>query len=286
MTDPTPHTTAGDGEPGNHTSFTLIASISFVVLLLVIGVIVLATGGQDDDSETAGPPATSTVAPTTAPSTATGFGTPAVDMFGRRVDIPNNPAGQPLDQSAPQRKPGDPDWLTAAPAGTRDKGGWQRVAGAAVPFSTSDGPTRIRDGVPTGYAHTPQGAALAAAYVLWETSARPGDRVLRERMVVMSDSELAEFDRLKAQGRLPENQPESVTRYMVAPDAFKVVSWADDLCVLELATRAQPDGNGVSRWVSNQLPMVWDGTGWRLRLPADQRLRQETVHTLAGWTPW
>ena len=40
---------------------------------------------------------------------------------------------------------------------------WQRVYGATIPFSTSDGPTAISaDGVPSGFSHTPQGVVLAA----------------------------------------------------------------------------------------------------------------------------
>lgn len=283
MTEPTPD---DNDRTTSRASFTLIGSSAFVVLVLVIGGIVLVTGGSDDEPDATAPRPSAPAAPPSASSSATGFATPTVDQFGRRVDIPNNPAGQPLEQSVPSRTPTDPQWLTAAPAGTRDKGGWQRVSGASVPFSTSDGPTRIEDGVPTGYAHTPQGAALAAAYVMWETSARPADRVLRERMVVMSPDELDQFDRLNADGRLPDRPPEQVTRHMVAPDAFRIVSWDEDLCVLNLATRAEPDANGVERWVSNQLAMIWDGTGWRLRLSEDQQLRQETVQTLVGWSRW
>ncbi|ATL72545.1 hypothetical protein CRH09_39950 (plasmid) [Nocardia terpenica] len=266
----------------------LIAAVVFVAVLIAAGTIVLVTrGGDDHGAKPTAPPTPSSAPP--GPGTATGFGIPETDPFGRRIDMPNNAYGQPLEQTAPHREPGDPEWLTAAPAGTRGpgaKGGWQRVYGAVVPFSASDGPTRIQDGVPTGYAHTPQGAALAAAFLMWETAARPADRPLRERMVVMSANDLAEFDRLKAAGKLPDRRPDSETRYMLAPDAFRIRSWADDLCVVELATRTEPDKTGTPRWLGNQLAMVWDGSGWRMRLAADQKLPQEALASLAGWTPW
>ncbi|MGW4354636.1 hypothetical protein ACWELJ_21405 [Nocardia sp. NPDC004582] len=265
-------------------SWVLIASVVFVVLLVVVGTVVLLTrGGSDSDSATTTSPSAT---PTGIATGATGFGTPEVDSFGRRVDMPNNPNGQPLDQLPAARKPSDPDWLTTAPAGTRDKGGWQRVYGVVVPFSTSDGPTRISDGVPGGYSHTPQGAALAASFVMWESLARPADRRLHEQMVVMTPAELAEFDRLKAAGKVPDRLADAATRYMLAPDAFRIVSWADDLCVLTLATKAEPDKNRTPRWTSSQLAMVWDGAAWKLRLPVDRKVPQETIYSLGGWTQW
>ncbi|MFI7524480.1 hypothetical protein [Nocardia salmonicida] len=274
---------APDSESSDRPTTALAAAAIFLILVVVAGLAVAFTRNSDDDTTTAPTTTTSTAPPAAA---ATGFATPQVDTFGRRVDVPNNSAGQPLGQTVAQRKPTDPDWKTAAPAGTRDKGGWQRVTGAVVPFSTSDGPTRIDNGVPVGYAHTPQGAALAAAYVMWETGARPGDRALRERMVVMTAAQLAEFDRLKAAGKVPDQQPESVTRYMVAADAFRVEQFSDDLCVVSLATRSEPDKNNADRWISSQIAMVWDGSNWRMQLAADSRLPQQTVFSLAGWTAW
>jgi hypothetical protein len=265
----------------------LIAALVFVVLLITAGAVVLITRHHDTNTRpTAGP--TPSAVPSSGPGTATGFALPLTDPFGRRIDVPNNRYGQVLDQTAPQHKPTDPDWLTAAPAGTHgaDAHGWQQVYGATVPFSTSDGPTGLSAGAPTGYAHTPQGAALAAAYVMWETTARPADRALRERMVVMSAQDFAQFDQLEAAGKLPERAPDSVTAYMFAPDAFRIISWAPDLCVLDLATRADPDSTGTPGWLSSQLAMVWDGSGWRMRLPATRALPQESLYSLTGWTPW
>ncbi|MFF0494334.1 hypothetical protein ACFYTQ_35400 [Nocardia sp. NPDC004068] len=273
---------------GGARSAGVIAAIVFVVLLIVMGTVVLVTRGGDGGGKPTTQPTPSS-APSPGPGTAIGFGTPQVDLFGRRIDVPNNRYGQPLEQTAAQRKPTDPDLLTAAPAGTRGaeaKGGWQRVFGAVVPFSTSDGPTRIDNGVPTGYAHTPQGAALAAAFTLWEPAARPGDRTLRERMVVMTPADFARFDQLGSSGALPDQLPESKTRYMIAPDAFKVVSWAGDMCVLDLATRTDASAIGSPQWLSNQIAMVWDGSSWKMQLPADQKLPQETISSLTGWTLW
>lgn len=263
----------------------LIAASVFVGLLILVGGFVIATRDDDQDNPAATQPTPSST-PDPGASTATGFGPPEVDVFGRRVDIPNNPYGQPLNQTAAQRNPSDPDWLTAAPAGTRDRGGWQRVTGAVVPFSTSDGPTGIKDGLPTGYAHTPQGCALASVYIGYEVNARPGDRLLREHMVVTSAADMAKFDRDRAAGKIPDRAPETITRWMLAPDAYQVISWADDLCVIRFAAKNEPDKAGTPRWYAVQAAMVWDGSGWKLQPPRGGQPPQETVYSLAGWTQW
>lgn len=209
-----------------------------------------------------------------------------MDDFGRRVDIPKNGVGQALPQTSGHRTPADGDWLTAAPAGTQGKGGWQRVYGASVPFSTSDGPTRIVDGLATGWSHTPQGCALAAVYVMYQELARPDNRQLRERLMALTPAQWAAYDQAKASGKLPATAPETVTRWMVAFDAFKISGYADDLCTVRLATRARADKVGGSQWLSSEVAMVWDGTWRRRPPPGEGDLPQEKVPSLTGWTPW
>ena len=48
---------------------------------------------------------------------------------------------------------------------------WQQVDGVPMPFSTSDGPTAVDGELPTGFAQTPQGAALAAQQLSARSSA-------------------------------------------------------------------------------------------------------------------
>ncbi|MBL1080077.1 hypothetical protein JK358_37340 [Nocardia sp. 2] len=270
-------------EPDNgRGSVSLIAAIALLVLIL-IGSLVAWLTTRDSGENTATAPSTSVTAPNTA--TPQGFAAPDVDAFGRRVDIPNNPAGQPLAQTRAPLTATDPGWLTAAPV-LPETGGWQRVYGASVPFSTSDGPTAIVDGIPTGYSHTPQGAALAAVYVTWQSYARPGDWPLRERMQVMTEQDRDTFFRLDAAGKIPDFAAESATKWLVAPDAFRIDSWSatGDLCVLRLATKASAV-NGAPRWLASQVVMVWDGQ-WRLQLAADQELPKSEIDSLSGWSTW
>lgn len=276
-------------EPGKRGQGSLIVSLALVGLLVIGGAVAWIVHDRGDDTPGAAGPQVSTSATLPAPTPGvTGFAAPTVDDFGRRVDIPNNPAGQPLSTTTSPLSATDPQWLSAAPAGTTGPGGWQKIYGAVVPFSTSDGPTRIDgNGLAAGWAHTPQGAALAAAYIWYMELARPRDRVLREQLMVMTPEQLADYDRALTDGRITASAvPESVSRWMVAAEAFKIVSWNSDLCILRLATKAAPDSLGATSWMSSEIAMVWDGDSWRRRLPPSTLLPQERIHTLAGWIRW
>lgn len=259
-------------------SFGVIASGAVVVLIVVVGLFVYfsrddATSGGNGVTPAAG-------------AAGEGFGTPEVDILGRRVDVPNNSAGQPLPQDPTrQRKPTDLDWLTAAPEGTTAPQGWQRVYGASVPFSTSDGPTHIEDSLAVGYSHTPQGAVLAAAQITYRLNARPADRDLYVRQVRVSAQQIAAYDKALSQDKLPEQQPEKVTRYFVASDAFKVENYADDLAIIQLAARG-PVVDGKQLWAALRLVMVWDAGDWRLKPATSNNTQTEYIESLNGWTKW
>jgi hypothetical protein len=209
------------------------------------------------------------------------FEAPAADIFGRRVDIPKVPSGQSLPQDASQqKKASDPDWLTAAPAGTQGLGGWQRVYGVSVPFSTSDGPSRMEDGLALGYSRTPQGAALAMMQIYYRTFARPADDKIRDRQMVLTPEDKVTVAQRKAEGKLPEQLPESATKYIVATDAFRILSFSPDAALVGVAGRGP-----ASTWLAQQAQMVWVNGDWRLKGDAANR-KQETITSLGGWTRW
>ncbi|NKY51150.1 hypothetical protein [Nocardia vermiculata] len=273
-----------DGE--RSISFGVIVSAAVIALIVIVGVFVYV--GRDTSSSSAPGDGKAGSAPSpVAGSGATGFAAPDVDLFGRRVDVPNNPAGQPLPQDPSQRHTSsDDDWLTAAPAGTTEQRGWQRVFGASVPFSTSDGPTRIDDnGLAVGYSHTPQGAAVAAAQITYRLNARPGDRELYVRQVRVSAQQIAAYDKARSDGKLPEQQPEQITRYLVAPDAFQIENYADDMAIVRLAARG-PVNDGKQVWAAIRLVMVWQNGDWRLKPTESRSAQSEYVDTLQGWTRW
>ncbi|MFE9576437.1 hypothetical protein ACFYO1_08655 [Nocardia sp. NPDC006044] len=259
-------------------SFGAVASAAVLALIVIVGIVVYIS--RDDSGPAAGGPAPAESAG------GTGFAAPEVDILGRRVDVPNNAAGQSLPQDPTrQRKPSDSDWLTAAPEGTTATHGWQRVYGASVPFSTSDGPTRIEDGLAVGYSHTPQGAVLAAAQITYRLNARPADRDLYVTQVRVSAQQIAAYDKALGNNKLPAQQPERVTKYFVASDAFKVDDYADDLAIVRLASRG-PVVDGKQLWAAIRLVMVWDAGDWRLKPSTSNTAQTEYVESLGGWTKW
>lgn len=138
------------------------AGAGFAVLFLVAGLVIsLVILVRDDDA-----PLVQLDAPANAPAATPDPSAgqfepdPVFDPLGRVSYVPRDPAGAVLDQVTPSgSRP-----VTAPPAGVI----LERVHGnMTLPFSTSDGPTAIDDsGVATGFARTPQGAALAASHYL------------------------------------------------------------------------------------------------------------------------
>ncbi|MEV6071819.1 hypothetical protein AB0L82_35220 [Nocardia sp. NPDC052001] len=279
MSTPAPQKNSG------RSSLTLIVSASVLALILV-GTLTIWLTHRDSDTASTPNPSPGTSAPAAGEPAPTGFAAPDADPFGRRVDIPNNRYGQPLTQTRGPLAVGDSNWLTAAPL-LPAQGGWQRVFGVSVPFSASDGPTALVDNIPVGYSHTPQGAALAAMYATWQSYARPGDWPLRERMQVMTEADRTRFDQLKAEGKIPDLAPATATKWLLAPDAFRIESWSPtgDLCVLQIATKKETDTKGAPQWLAGRLVMVWDGT-WRLHLPEDGSIPKTAINSLSGWTTW
>lgn len=278
-------TTATDAN--QRTNLPTIAAATLLVAIMIAGSIAFAINHTTNGHQPANSPSTATSAAAPVPSgasTGEGFDVPETDLFGRRIDIPHNPDGVLRAQTIAPKHAGDPDWMSAAPAGLREQGGWQRVHGAVVPFSTSDGPTRIHDGVADGYAHTPQGAALAAVMSLYQVAARPGDRAVSAARLVLSPAVQATLDSGINSGRLPHQQPEVLTRTLIAYDAFRIDTFADDLAVVRLAVRGEQSTRGRS-WVTARIPMVWYQGDWRLRGNGNQ-LPTETIYDLAGWTQW
>lgn len=258
---------------------------SAVLLIAALAAILFDRAtGSDDNGAAAATNNTAEASGRTA-ADEMGFATPTVDVFGRRVDVPGNPAGQTLPQTAASIVAGSPDWLTGPPAGTKAKGGWQRVHGSVIPFSTSDGPSRVTDGVASAWAHTPRGAALAAVAVTWQLSSRPGDPAVYDH-VLLDETGRKKRDDGIATGRLPKQMPENITRWLLAPDAYRIESYADDLAVIRIATRAEPDNNNAPTWLSSQIVMVWKDDDWRLQPPPDRRDSRKPIGNLVGWTTW
>ncbi|MBF6195212.1 hypothetical protein [Nocardia implantans] len=259
------------------------------VLAVAVASVVTVFAVRDHDAAPDQVAQTTTAATDLAGGPASGpsFAGSGKDSFGHRFDIPKDPAGQALTQSGAPRTPTDPEWLTGAPGGTNQPGGWQQVyGGPVVPFSTTDGPARIDNGVPFGFAKTPQGAALAAEQIYWRTVARPTDHTLWQQVVILTPEELADRERKIAEGKVPDVLPESVKPLLYASDAFRIESYGDDFAVVRVARKTREFLHGGRSWVAMRLNVVWRDGGWRLKSSAGDAQPLETIGSIDGWTQW
>ncbi|SUA47384.1 Uncharacterised protein [Nocardia africana] len=221
----------------------------------------------------------STTIPMTAarpPLTATQAQPPTTDLFGNRLDVFGDEGRAFAQDPATRPNPSSGDYLTAAPAQMSWQRGW---GGAALPVSGSDGPAVIDHGIASGFADTPQGAALAACDALARTLAAPEglwQNVVRARFVGDTDAFIARVTRSRT--RTPD-----AGRYVTVPDGIRIrTGYRPDFAVVDIVTRTR-DGYASVSW-----PMTYDND-WRVRLPDDiERLWQPGVpmENLAGFRQW
>ncbi|MEV6334919.1 hypothetical protein AB0M12_09415 [Nocardia vinacea] len=280
----------GSGPAGKRSPLAMLGVGALLAVVVAVAVTVVAmrdnAAGGDQVSKTG---TSSGGVPVSASTTAgpAGFSGSDVDSFGHHFDIPNNPAGQPLSESVAPRQPADADWLSGAPGGTGQQGGWQRVySGPVIPFSTTDGPTRIDNDIPTGFTRTPQGAALAAEQIYWRTVARPTDPALWQQLVILSDQEQADRDRKIADGKIPNELPDNIRPLLFASDAFRIESYGDDFAVVRIARKTRDFLHGGRSWVAMRLNVLWRDGGWKLKSSTSDAQPLETIDSIDGWTKW
>ncbi|MBJ8342903.1 hypothetical protein JGU71_28835 [Antrihabitans sp. YC3-6] len=276
------------------------AAVIFVVFALVctaIAVIVRLSGGEDTASPSPSPqsPVTAIPNPSSAPgqrpdagsnTQPAGIGVPTTDRLGRRIDIPNWIGGWALPQTPVEHAPYLPIVAADAPAGLM----WQRVNdGVAVPFSTSDGPTTIDGLQASGFARTPQGAALAAAQIFYRLAAvdnRTAQRMFDEQTVMLPAQRQLVDDQLRQEGPGKHRTPADALSYISKTDAFRLLSYAEDFAVVEFAEQSPPTDDGKPRWGTSRHTVVWEGGDWKLKFQDNDTDQRGHTSTLGGWTPW
>ncbi|MEV2219788.1 hypothetical protein AB0E01_07910 [Nocardia vinacea] len=277
----------GSGPAQNRSPLAMLGVSAVLAVVVAVLVTVIAmrdnTVGGDQVSKTG---TSSENVPDTAASS---FGNPETDMFGRRVDVPENGTGVALEQNpALQQQPGAPTWQTAAPQPASGQGVWQRVfGGPVVRFSTSDGPARIDGKAAVGFAHTPQGAALAAEQIYWRTNANPRDRDLLLRLVEVTPQYLNDYDRLVAEGKVSDRLPDKLRPLLFASDAFRIESYTADSATIQFARKARETTDGQPTWVGMRLAVMWRDGDWKLTaVSGQQQVQIDSLPSIEGWTQW
>lgn len=237
----------------------VIAMVVVIVATSIAGVGLLIDGGDPDHRQVpvTSPPVSSPVPDndTSGPYSGTD-----VDVLGRGMRVPVDPHGHVL----PQTPKTSPAWLTqpiAAPQGLE----WQKVYGAPMPFSTSDGPTEISaDGVPSGFSRTPQGAALASLQILMRVTYGP-----REVRQAVLDSSVIGSPELK---NIVLNAP-SEAQYQTIPAAVQILEdrYSEHSASVRWmfgpfpAPEEFPTTDGTV-YHGGAIPVIWDEGRWKVKL--------------------
>lgn len=280
---------------GGYKTTTLLLS-SLLIGTIIIGAIYAAVSGSDDGAaptpafpQGTGQPSAQSAPPSVSVLPDDAFSIPTTDTHGRRVETPSNPLGQVLPQTA---KPSlsttitDPDAPLDPPKGLM----WQRVNGAPLPFSASDGPTSISSvGVPAGFSHTPQGAVLAVWQIFQRAAWGPAEQtktILRDQAVVTGQSQAVADRMIAGRSTIEQLRSQLPAGMFDVPVAVKVSNYETDYAHIEVAVpAAQNRSDGVVA-ATYALDVVWREGTWKWVVPSDGVDTGSTVLSLSGWSQW
>ncbi|WP_331461097.1 hypothetical protein [Micromonospora tarapacensis] len=197
-----------------------------VALVLVAGLLiaVLNPGGGDPDVVDGAPP---TVQPPAATST----------------------PGQAPSAAVPTTAPNDVSWELVGPL--------------AVPVSTTGGPRQTGDTTASGFAHTPEGALIAAAQIGMRSSYSLGREYWEptiERQFIPSTDRDRLLESLETTSDAPAD-PGSLSQIA----GFSYQSYTPDTAVIGLVLRAP--SAGTPRYHVLSLTLLWRDDDWRMQAP-------------------
>jgi hypothetical protein len=224
-------------------SWRTTAAAGFLGLALVGGLVVALSGG-DHDSDTTTPAAAAPADPA-----------PAGDAT---EDAPAAPAKSTLGDVT-----------------------WELVSGRAVPSSPTAGPTKINGPVHAGYAHTPDGAVLAALNIATRAGISPdGDGWLAVIRAQVEPGPGREAN-IKAGKAITDWTPPPGGYGQTA--GYRVASYTPTKAVVEEAVR-MPAGQLQLRTMT----VIWRDKDWRLVLQPDGRTGPyaAVLADLTGFTPF
>jgi hypothetical protein len=206
-----------------------------------------------------------------------GLGIPDMDRYGRRIEVPDNPEGQPLGQRRADQAPAGA--VPAKPDGLM----WQRTRYSPLPFSPQDGPSEIGQCRAAGYSHTPPGAAIASMHLGTRAALcdeEDLDRFLADQ-VVGTDEEIASIrDQNRTLAQTGTSFADAVSN-APAPDAVRIRSYAPDFAVVEWAQRDE----GGSSWTVSSIAVAWRDGDWKF--VAGRMFERFRVTALtSGWVAW
>lgn len=265
-----------------------IAVIAVVAIIAVIGVGVwLVQRNDSQEAETLTQPTEETTTPDREPTTRSTPGELSTDFLGRRVIDYGTGEGNPLTESLYDT----PDMCAGAERVRIPEGAEiQRTHEVMTLWTTSDGPSIITNGLPAGYSRTPAGAALAGANInaLLGASSDTLTSVLEDGFLWNEDQKEA-LSAATDQVAEGFSSPRQGTETIPVPEAFRIVSCAEDLVVVELAQPMNSDLQGPTEtyWTVIRLPMVWVNGQWLINSIDSNSTNRGTTQELGGdWVRW
>lgn len=205
-----------------------IAAAALVFIVIVAGTLIAVLGADDgrDNNADGTPPAS-----------------PA----------PADPAPQSPDQALPTAIP------TTAPQGVR----WELVRSLPVPVSDTAGPTQLTGTTAAGFAHTPEGALIAAAQISTRASYSLGrehwEPTLEHQFVPSPDR-----DQMLATLRTTDTSP-SDPGSLSQIAGFSYQSYTSDTAVIGLVLRVP--SAGTPRYHVLSTTLLWRDGDWRMQAP-------------------
>ncbi|UOG23680.1 hypothetical protein MTX80_22930 (plasmid) [Gordonia amicalis] len=240
-----------------------MAVVVLVVATSLAGVGLLTGGDEHSQPTVAVPPPVSQDPSESLPSEGGESGPYTgsdVDVIGRGMRIPADPNGHVLEQTSKTSSP-----RLAQPIAPPQGLNWQKVYGVPMPFSASDGPSKISaDGVPSGFSRTPQGAALATLQILMRITYGP-----REVRQAVLDSSVIGSRGLKD---IVLNAP-SDAQYQTIPAAVQILEdrYSENAASVRWmfgpfpAPEEFPTTNGTV-YHGGAVPAVWQDGQWKVKL--------------------
>lgn len=229
-------------------SWTLVAALLVVGLIVVVGVILSISGLRGDDGEGASPPTASSSSSTTS----TGADSDSV-------------CGLPGHESSGA--------LNEAPDAT-----WSLLDGFAVP-ATKAGPGEVEeDGFRYCYAHTPEGAVLAAANFMGVASVPDLHSKVVEQLIAPGPGQKA-----LRQSDPPSSSSSSAPEMRVQIAGLRLDTYSDDHASLTLLIRGSNGG-----FIAQPFDLRWAQGDWRVVVADDGTSKTEprSVPDDAGFLAW
>lgn len=205
-------------------------------------------------------------------------GTWAATAAGVPIYTPRNPEGEPLGAATDRDEVSDcrPDAVRAP-----EKVNVQYLHGRFLAFSPTDGPDQVgEDGLLTGYAKTPAGAALAVYNTVNYVTVSNDERGQSAIKKLIKGAKYDGYINSES-FMLPPSHP---------MEAFKVQNCAGNMVTISLAFPQPMDDEGnlsdKPLWNATMSEAYWEDGQWYLRMTDQENVYGEdaTIDSIDGWT--